>query len=757
MELEKYLNSIQLKAVKSIKNPLLIIAGAGSGKTRVLTYKICYLIKEIGIDPFNILAITFTNKAAREMKKRVIELVGRVGEIMWVSTFHSFCAKLLRFEIHNLGLLPNFVIYDDSDQKSLVAKCLTELDIDSKRFPPQAVQSVISDAKNRLIDFKTYAEQASEFYEKIVARVYPVYQEKLVKANALDFDDLLMYTVEILRNFPHIKEKYQEKFKYILVDEFQDTNIAQNEIVMLLAEKYSKVCVVGDDDQSIYSWRGAEIENIINFEKKFKNTRIIKLEQNYRSTKNILSAANSIISNNNSRKQKKLWTENKKGELVSKYTASDEKEEARFLISRIKEYISRGKKKYRDFAVFYRTNAQSRTLEEQLIKENIPYKIFGGLRFYDRKEIKDMLAYMRLISNPRDIVSLLRIVNVPLRKIGKATLAQIEGFAQANRMTFVEAFYRSSEINSLAKGVKKRLNDFTEFVSILREYASNNSVDSLLETVWTETGYMKGLQYENTIDSLNRIENLKELLTVTKEYEHKVFSNYNKDTKDEIEAGPLNGINYAGSSSVDNYSLARLDGFLGEISLITDIDNYDEKTDAIVLMTLHNAKGLEFPVVFIVGMEEGIFPHSRSINTIAEIEEERRLCYVGITRAMEKAFLTSAISRSIYGDTSYKAVSRFLKEIPGNLLKDENISMQRANVEVKQKNTKNYDLWSDYAKSESPVFTDYKAGDIIEHKMWGKGKVLKVNITRDDVEIKVSFETAGIKHLLVSFAPIRKL
>ncbi len=523
MELEKHLNPEQIKAVKSIKRPLLIIAGAGSGKTRVLTFKIAYLIKEIGVDPFNILAITFTNKAAREMKRRVIDLVGKIGDIMWVSTFHSFCARFLRIEIHHLGIPSNFVIYDESDQLSLTSKCLAELNIDSKRFPPKAVHAVISDAKNRLIDYETFAKNATDYYEKVVAQIYPLYQEKLFKADALDFDDLLMFAVDILRLFPEVKEKYQEKFKYILVDEFQDTNIAQNELILLLAEKYKNIYVVGDDDQSIYSWRGAEIENIINFDKNFKNTQIIKLEQNYRSTKSILSAANFLISNNESRKRKKLWTDNSEGELISKYIASDEKEEVRFAVQKIKEHMNEGLKKYRDFAIFYRTNAQSRAVEEFLIRENIPYKIFGGLRFYDRREIKDMIAYLKLISNPRDIISLLRIVNVPGRKIGKNTLELIEKFALKNKMIFIEAFYRNSEINMLNQKAKERINQFLEMISSFRNFALDGGVDELLQKVWNDTGYMKELELENTIDALNRIENLKELLTVTKEYESKGF------------------------------------------------------------------------------------------------------------------------------------------------------------------------------------------------------------------------------------------
>jgi DNA helicase-2/ATP-dependent DNA helicase PcrA len=726
LELDKHLNPQQLKAVKSIGNPLLVIAGAGSGKTRVLTYKIAYLIKETGVDPFNILAITFTNKAAREMKRRVIELVGKIGEIMWVSTFHSFCARILRYEIHRLGFPGNYVIYDDSDQLNLVSRCLSELDIDNKRFPPRAIHAVISDAKNRLIDPDTYVREATDYYAKVVAEVYPLYQQKLVKANALDFDDLLMYMVDILRLYPEVREKYQEKFKYILVDEFQDTNIAQNELILILSEKYKNIYVVGDDDQSIYSWRGAEIENIINFDKNFADTEIIKLEQNYRSTKNILSAANFLIGNNEGRKKKKLWTENSEGGLISKYTAVNEKEEVRFIIRNIKDKKENESKKYRSFAIFYRTNAQSRTVEEILIKENIPYQIYGGLRFYDRKEIKDMLAYLKLISNSKDLISLLRIVNVPGRKIGKTTLAGIERYAQNNRMTFMEAFYGYDDIPVIGKKAKERISAFLELISNFRDFALDNNLDKLLKKIWDDTGYMKDLEYENTIDAQNRIENLKELLTVTGEYEFRA------------PAGDL--------QQEENHSLARLQGFLEEVSLLTDIDNYDDSTDAVILMTLHNAKGLEFPVVFIIGMEEGIFPHSRSMDSLAELEEERRLCYVGITRAEEKVFLTSALSHSIYGDTGYRVISRFIKEIPPDLLKDENIA----------ETVSRYDKYK-IDSGKKTVLQDFKEGETVEHKMWGRGEVLKVKKLTDDIEIDVIFERVGLKHLLVSFAPIKKL
>ena len=748
MELEKYLNPQQIKAVKSTEKPLLVIAGAGSGKTRVLTYRIAYLIKNKGVDPFNILAITFTNKAAREMKRRVIELVGRVGEYMWVSTFHSFCARLLRYEIHRLGISRNYVIYDADDSVSLVSNVEKELDLDIKRFPPKAVLSVISDAKNKLIDYETFSKRAIDYFEKTAAEVYCIYQEKLFKANALDFDDLLVFTVDILNLYPEVRKKYQEKFKYILVDEFQDTNIAQNEIVLLLAEEHKKICVVGDDDQSIYSWRGAEIKNIINFEKQFSKTEVIRLEQNYRSTQNILNAANCIIKNNENRKDKKLWTENPEGELVSKYIAADEKDEVDFVVRKIEEYMKVKNKKYRDFAVFYRTNAQSRAVEECLIRRNIPYKIYGGLRFYDRKEIKDMLAYMKLIVNPKDIVSLARIINVPRRKIGKSTISIIEKYSVKNKMTFCEALYRSSEINLLSGSTKERINDFISIMAELRGYSTENGVSKVLQKIWKKTGYMRELEHENTIEALNRIENLRELLTVTKEYDDNF--KLNNEAAD-LPGAILPEIGESGEEAdtgepAGAEGLYNLDGFLEEVSLLTDIDNYDESTDGLILMTLHNAKGLEFPVVFIIGMEEGIFPHSRSMNSVEELEEERRLCYVGITRAMEKVFLSSSIFHSIYGDTGYRNISRFINEISPALITDENRAESESKKSRSAKDKKDYG-----------VKCSYKKGDFIEHKYWGQGQVLKVKKLADDCELDVMFDKAGLKHLLLSFAPIKKI
>jgi DNA helicase-2/ATP-dependent DNA helicase PcrA len=693
----------------------------------------------MGVDPFSILAITFTNKAAKEMKKRVTNLVGRIGEHMWVSTFHSFCARFLRAEIHNLGMSRNYVIYDEDDSIRLIGRIARDMDIDIKKFPPRMIKAVISDAKNHLIDFETYNKKASDYYEKLVAKVYSSYQERLLEANALDFDDLLVFAVDILKLFPEIRKRYQEKFQYILVDEFQDTNMAQNEIVMLLGSAHQRICVVGDDDQSIYSWRGAKITNITEFDSQFDDVSVIKLEQNYRSTQNILDAAHEVIKNNESRKPKKLWTENQEGELVSRYTAGDEKVEVSFIINKIKEYRKKDDKKYRDFAIFYRTNAQSRAVEEQLIRQNIPYVIFGGLRFYDRMEIKDMLAYLKLISNPRDVVSLLRIVNVPRRKIGKTTINNIERYAQKNNMTFCEAFYQVDEVLSLPNIIKARINDFISMMAGFREFAAANTVDKLLEEVWKKTGYLKQLEEEKSIEALNRIENLRELLTVTKEFEEKATL---------MEEASLLSMGESGEGDEGSQvsSLSRLDNFLEEVSLLTDLDNFDESSDSIVLMTLHNAKGLEFPVVFMIGMEEGIFPHSRSMHSLEELEEERRLCYVGITRAMEKVFLTSSISHNIYGQSGYMTASRFLREIPDSLVFDEN-KVESAKTASRKP----------IGKDAEKLKVEYKIGDFVEHKMWGRGQVLNVKRLSDDVELDVNFTSMGLKHLLVSFAPLKKV
>ena len=727
MELKKELNPQQIEAVLDNSSSLLVFAGAGSGKTRVLTFKIAYLIREKNVDPFKILAITFTNKAASEMKKRIIALVGNVGQYMWVSTFHSFCARLLRKEISKLGFTPNFVIYDSEDSLKLISRCIKDAGYDTKMVPPKSVQEAISATKNMLRDSEDYSRKAFDPFEKMVAHVFRNYEKELKEADALDFDDLLLFTVNLFKEYPDTLGKYQQQFEYILVDEFQDTNLAQNELILMLFNGLNKVFVVGDDDQSIYSWRGAQVKNIINFDKNFDNTKIIKLEQNYRSTSNILSAANELIKNNYSRSSKKLWTSNPSGELIIRYRAQNEQEEAKYVAEKILKIKECENKNYKDFAVFYRTNAQSRVIEETFMREKIPYRIFGGLKFYDRKEIKDMLAYLKFISNPNDFVSLQRIINVPARGIGKISLDNISKYSFKNNITFCEAFYNFKDIKTLNSGIKAKIRNFIDTIELFSEYSQKNTISRTLEFIWEKTGYIKELNEENTIDAMSRIENLRELLTVIREFEER----YETTNSERLE----------------------LVDFLQEIALISDIDNFDENADTVILMTLHNAKGLEFDNVFIIGMEEGIFPHIRSITSgYDDIEEERRLCYVGMTRAKSRLIMTSSIMHFIYGDQRERLVSRFIGEIPKKYFIDENPVVQ--NQFVFSQNRVKKDMNPDFKREKD--FMGFALGDIIEHKLWGDGEILRVKNITDDLELDIAFKSVGLKKLLASIAPIKK-
>lgn len=727
MELKKELNPQQIEAVLDNSSSLLVFAGAGSGKTRVLTFKIAYLIREKNVDPFKILAITFTNKAASEMKKRIIALVGNVGQYMWVSTFHSFCARLLRKEISKLGFTPNFVIYDSEDSLKLISRCIKDAGYDTKMVPPKSVQEAISATKNMLRDSEDYSRKAFDPFEKMVAHVFRNYEKELKEADALDFDDLLLFTVNLFKEYPDTLGKYQQQFEYILVDEFQDTNLAQNELILMLFNGLNKVFVVGDDDQSIYSWRGAQVKNIINFDKNFDNTKIIKLEQNYRSTSNILSAANELIKNNYSRSSKKLWTSNPSGELIIRYRAQNEQEEAKYVAEKILKIKECENKNYKDFAVFYRTNAQSRVIEETFMREKIPYRIFGGLKFYDRKEIKDMLAYLKFISNPNDFVSLQRIINVPARGIGKISLDNISKYSFKNNITFCEAFYNFKDIKTLNSGIKAKIRNFIDTIELFSEYSQKNTISQTLEFIWEKTGYLKELNEENTIDAMSRIENLRELLTVIREFEER----YETTNSERLE----------------------LVDFLQEIALISDIDNFDENADTVILMTLHNAKGLEFDNVFIIGMEEGIFPHIRSITSgYDDIEEERRLCYVGMTRAKSRLIMTSSIMHFIYGDQRERLVSRFIGEIPKKYFIDENPVVQ--NQFVFSQNRVKKDMNPDFKREKD--FMGFALGDIIEHKLWGDGEILRVKNITDDLELDIAFKSVGLKKLLASIAPIKK-
>jgi DNA helicase-2/ATP-dependent DNA helicase PcrA len=727
LELKKELNPRQIEAVLDDSSALLVFAGAGSGKTRVLTYRIAYLIKEKNIDPFRILAITFTNKAASEMKKRIISLVGSLGQYMWVSTFHSFCARLLRREIGKLGFTSNFVIYDSDDSLKLISRCIKDTGYDTKIVPPKSVQEAISATKNMLRDSEDYARKAFDPFEKMVAHVFKNYEKELKEADALDFDDLLLFTVNLFKEYPDTLQKYQQQFKYILVDEFQDTNLAQNELILMLFDGRNKVFAVGDDDQSIYSWRGAQIKNIINFDKNFGNTRIIKLEQNYRSTSNILGAANELIRNNYSRSKKELWTSNPAGELITRYRAQNEQEEAKYIAEKILKIKDNENKSFKDFAIFYRTNAQSRVIEETFIREKIPYRIFGGLKFYDRKEIKDMLAYLKLVSNPNDFVSLQRVINVPARGIGKVSMDNIAKYAFKNDISFCEAFYDFDKINTLNSGIKSKIRNFIKLIELLADYAMKNTISRTLEFIWEKTGYIKELNEENTIEAMSRIENLRELLTVIKEFEER--------------------------HETANSEKLELVEFLQEIALISDIDNFDESADTVILMTLHNAKGLEFDNVFMIGMEEGIFPHIRSITSgYDDIEEERRLCYVGMTRAKNKLIMTSSIMHFIYGDQRERLVSRFIEEIPKKYFIDENPLVK--NQFIFSRNRVKKDINPDFKREKD--FMGFATGDIVEHKLWGDGEILRVKNITDDLELDVAFKSAGLKKLLASIAPIKK-
>ena len=704
MDILKDLNPVQKDAVTSLEGPLLILAGAGSGKTRVLTNRVTYLIKEKNISPAEILAITFTNKAAEEMRARIYSLIGKRAKNIWILTFHSTCARILRKEITRLNYKKNFVIYDSDDSKKLILNVLRELNFDTKKFMPATIRQSISLAKNELVDFEEYEKNADNYYEKVVANVYRIYQQKLLENNAVDFDDLLVLTVRIFQLFPEVLESYQERFRYILIDEYQDTNHVQYMLVSLLAKKYKNICVVGDDDQSVYGWRGADVRNILQFENDFPETKVIKLEQNYRSTKVILEAANYVISNNRGRKIKTLWTKNARGEAVTIFKAEDEHGESYFIASEIERLTNLEKRKHHDFAVFYRTHAQSRIIEESFLRFGIPYKIVGGLKFYERQEIKDILAYLNILINPTDSVSIKRIINVPRRKIGKTSLGYIDLYAHENGVSFYRALQEAEKNPFLSKRALKEILSFLDLIEELRLQYKGEDLALFVQNVIEKSGYLKALKETRTLQAETRIENLQEFVSVVNE-----FSQQQPDTG--------------------------LEEFLERISLITDIDTYNEWEEAVTLMTLHNAKGLEFPVVFITGLEEGIFPHVRSMQNENELEEERRLCYVGITRAKERIYLTSAISRNLWGGRSYYPSSRFLREIPEELI-------QKTDIE------------EEIIPEAQVIEKIFSIGDRVKHKIFGEGKVLSV---KESNQVVVFFDGLGEKTLLVDYAPMEKI
>jgi DNA helicase II / ATP-dependent DNA helicase PcrA len=721
------LNEQQQEAVKTTEGPLLIMAGAGSGKTRVLTHRIAYLMAEKRVAPWNILAITFTNKAAREMKERVQALLGGAAEEIWISTFHSMCVRILRRDIDRIGIDRNFSILDTTDQLSVLKNILKEKNIDPKKFDPRAILGTISNAKNELLTPEKFAKKAGSYYEKIVSDVYEEYQKRLLRNHALDFDDLIMTTIQLFERVPEVLEHYQYKFQYIHIDEYQDTNRAQYVLVKMLASRFKNICVVGDADQSIYRWRGADIQNILSFEKDYPNAKVILLEQNYRSTKRILQAANEVIEHNVNRKPKKLWTENPEGQKIVYYEAMNESDEAQFVAGKIKEYVDSGKRRYSDFAILYRTNAQSRVMEEVLLKSNIPYQIVGGLKFYDRKEIKDVLAYLRVIANPNDDISLLRIINVPKRGIGVSSIDKIVSYASENGLSVFEALGELEHIGLSAR-IAASLIEFRRQLEQWAQLQEYVSVTELVEEVLDKSGYREMLKAEQTLEAQSRLENIDEFLSVTKHFE-----NVSEDKS--------------------------LIAFLTDLALISDIDQLNEtngeEQDAVVLMTLHSAKGLEFPVVFLIGMEEGIFPHSRSLDNEDEMEEERRLAYVGITRAEEELFLTSAQMRTLFGYTNINPVSRFIREIPEELVERVNKRTAWTSAAAgKQTAVRKITIASSTGGEAIP----WKVGDKVEHKKWGIGTVVSVRGEGDDKELDIAFPSPiGIKRLLAKFAPITKV
>lgn len=731
------LNERQKEAVLATEGPVLVLAGAGSGKTTVLVNRIAYMISEKHIRPWNILAITFTNKAAREMKDRIERLLGDTAKDMWIGTFHSVCVRILRSCIDLLGYSRDFVIYDTADTKTVMKECLRELDIDEKSFPVRNVLSIISNAKNDLMDAATFENvYKSDYRMSIIAKIYYRYQTKLRKNNAVDFDDIILNTVKILSENPDVLSKYQDKFQYILVDEYQDTNNSQYLLINLLAQANRNLCVVGDDDQSIYKFRGANIGNILNFEDDYSDVQKITLDQNYRSTQNILDAANSVISNNKGRMGKSLWTSNGDGNKVFVYTGTNEYDEARYIARQIKKHFDE-QGSFSDCAILYRTNAQSRVIEEMLMRESVPYKVLSGLRFYDRKEIKDIIAYLRVVYNPNDDVSLARIINEPKRKIGNATLEKARNIAREKETSLYDVISHADDYPEFKTAIKKLLS-FSEIIQSLIKLKDTVTIEDLTGRILNDTGYMPALVMEDTTESKTRIENLGEFISVITEFEK------NEETGN------------------------TLGEFLENISLVSDIDGYDENEDSAVLMTIHSAKGLEFPIVFLSGLEEGLFPGMRSMESDDDIEEERRLCYVAITRAKEQLYITKTISRTIHGKTMPTTASRFFKEIPVEYLEDkttlqpkvakvmQDLGVRNASVPKKEVYmTKGFG--SSVKSSGSTDYSKFKAGDAVEHRTFGRGEILKATPCGNDCILEIQFESIGFKRLMAAFAKVKKI
>ncbi|AOM83924.1 ATP-dependent DNA helicase UvrD/PcrA [Salisediminibacterium beveridgei] len=742
------LNKEQQEAVRHNEGPLLIMAGAGSGKTRVLTNRIAHLISEKGVPHWSILAITFTNKAAREMKDRVKKNIGAEAEEMWISTFHSMCVRILRRDIDRMGINRNFTILDGSDQLTVIKRIIKEKNIDNKKFDPRAILGMISSAKNELKTAKEYDQSANGYFEQVASTVYEAYERELKRNQALDFDDLIMTTIRLFDQVPEVLEYYQRRFRYIMVDEYQDTNHAQYRLVKVLAERHRNLCVVGDSDQSIYRWRGADIKNILSFEKDYPDAKVILLEQNYRSSKRILDAANQVISHNTGRKDKNLWTENDGGKKLTLYSARNEHDEASYIVGEIQSLLNDRDKDLRpsDIAILYRTNAQSRVMEELFVKSNMAYTIVGGTKFYDRKEIKDLLAYLRLVGNPDDDVSFRRIVNVPKRGIGASTLDKLQAYANANDLSLFQTVAEIEEVGLNAR-FTKMLRNFHEQLSgwiNMQEYVP---VKELVDELLDKTGYRDMLERENTLEAEGRLENIEEFLTVAAEFEE---------------------------ASDDKTLIA----FLTDLALIADIDKVDEEEEVekVLMMTLHSAKGLEFPVVFLAGLEEGVFPHSRSLMEEDEMQEERRLAYVGITRAEQELYLTRATMRTIFGKTNMNPASRFLSEIPEELLTSSGHVVEKSTAEdlpwmkrsdgpdrYPEPKPKPKHMVPRRRSVTNPVTTntgggefDWNVGDKAAHKKWGTGTVVSTRGEGENIELDIAFPEIGVKRLAARFAPITK-
>ncbi|MDE6903949.1 MAG: DNA helicase PcrA [Lachnospiraceae bacterium] len=735
------LNEPQKEAVLKTEGPLLILAGAGSGKTRVLTHRTAYLIEEKGVNPWNILAITFTNKAAGEMRERISAMVGHGSESIWVSTFHSACVRILRRYIDRIGFDTNFTIYDADDQKSLMKDICKKLQIDTKIYKEKMFLAAISSAKDEMVGVEEFTRNAGVDYALLKkAQVYREYQNALKKNNALDFDDLIFKTVELFRQEEEVLDSYQERFRYIMVDEYQDTNTAQFELIHLLAGKYKNLCVVGDDDQSIYKFRGANIYNILNFEKYFPEACVIKLEQNYRSTQNILDAANHVIANNRGRKEKRLWTANGQGEKLVLKQLETSYDEADFVTRDITEKVYKENYNYRDCAILYRTNAQSRLFEEKFVVSNIPYKIVGGVNFYARREIKDLLCYLKTIDNARDDLAVRRIINVPKRGIGAASLNKVQIFADANGMSFYDALKKAEEIPGLGRAAGK-IKPFVTFIQAMRSKLGLMGLTDLLNEIIETTGYVEEMELEGTDEAAGRIENIDELISKITAYE--------EDTQE-----------------------PSLSGFLEEVALVADIDSLEEDSNYVVLMTLHSAKGLEFPNVYLAGMEDGLFPSYMSIvsdTAMEDLEEERRLAYVGITRAKEHLLITSARQRMIRGETQFNRLSRFVKEIPSELFGQEAPQVPKKNQETKNPYRQAKDAFKkkpvalsglaaakNFGAAEKKAL-DYQQGDRVSHIKFGEGTVTNIVEGGRDYEVTVDFDTAGTKKMFASFAKLKKI